>query len=137
MANIVKVKCVSDRSDYLCQIIARMTVKEFPNVVLNILSLKDENVEFEVKWSFPDELFRKASEELSCTIECWWSDDDIGNNTGHMIFDNGNIIEQTYYEPFSSESYETYAYCWEDMDCLEIVDCEYHRKTCSMCGKCN
>ena len=71
------------------------------------------------------------------TIEHWWADEDCGNNSGYMLYENGNVYGD-YDEQGSSDAYEHYDFCWGGSNCIYQDDeGNYHKHDCDTCTGCN
>ena len=99
----------------------------------------DENtISFNTAWSSPETIFIMLSEKYPDKfVEHWWADEDIGNNSGYEVYQNGEIIYGGYNEPYSTEAYNTYVKCWRESDCLYMdKEGNLNRKDCSECDCC-
>lgn len=54
----------------------------------------DENhIEFETAWSMPEEIFKELSKKYNTLVRVEYADEDLGNNCGISIYENGKLIE--------------------------------------------
>lgn len=73
----------------------------------------DDTVIFKTAWSNPEPIMINLSKTYpDKLIKHWWADEDYGNNTGHRIYRNGDIISGDYVDNGSDEAYSIYNKCW-------------------------
>lgn len=97
----------------------------------------EDTIKFETAWSCPEPiLIQLAKMYPDAQIEHWWADEDCGNNTGYMEFEDGKWYGG-YDDACSSDAYEHYDYCWGGSECIyqdeEGNYCKYECETCRKC----
>lgn len=99
----------------------------------------EDTIEFETAWSNPEPVMLKLSKMYpEETIEHWWADEDMGNNSGYRVYQNGEIVEGDYNDFCSSEAYETYIKCWGETNCLyQDEEGLWKRRSCEECEDCD
>ena len=99
--------------------------------------IKDnDTISFETAWSAPQKVIHRLSEMYpDLKIEHWWADEDIGNNTGHSVYQNGQLIYGGRNDNGSSNAYDIYILCWGESNCL-YKDDNGNWKVCS-CDECS
>lgn len=55
--------------------------------------IDDNNVEFETAWSTPYGVLQELSKKYNTRVEVEYADEDMGNNCGRLVFENGNEID--------------------------------------------
>lgn len=80
----------------------------------NVYYINENEVEFDTAWSMPYRLLEKLSEIYETRIEVRYADEDIGNNCGEIIFENGNCVDM--YERDDMFAYELWGYTQEEID---------------------
>lgn len=74
----------------------------------------DNEIQFETAWNDPSPVIAAlAAKYPERRIEHWWADEDVGNNTGYRMWENG-ILSELLYEDCSQEAFENYGYCWDE-----------------------
>jgi hypothetical protein len=99
----------------------------------------EDTITFETAWSNPEQVMLQLSKMYpEATIEHWWADEDIGNNSGYRVYQGGHIIEGDYNDFCSSAAYETYVKCWGESQCLYQDDeGNWIKRDCDECDGCN
>ena len=99
--------------------------------------LDDNTIKFETAWSCPEPVIKKLAETYPDShIEHWWADEDMGNNTGHAWYEDGEWFGG-YDDSCSSDAYEHYNFCWGDSDCIyQDEKGNYCKHECEVCRKC-
>lgn len=54
------------------------------------------NIEFDTAWSTPIPIFKEISKKYNTRVEVEYADEDIGNNCGVMIFEDGELVSRDY-----------------------------------------
>lgn len=100
-------------------------------------TLDENTIQFDTAWSRPEPILKKLAEMYpSLKIEHWWADEDIGYNTGHIVYENGeehggSVVNR------SHEAYEIYIFCHDgESDCLEKVNGVWRHRNCDTCDGC-
>lgn len=51
------------------------------------------SVEFNTAWDTPEPVMRELSKKYHTRVEVYYADEDLGNNCGHYVYDDGDIVE--------------------------------------------
>lgn len=99
--------------------------------------ISENEISFETAWCMPEPVVAKLAEMYpEAEIEHWWADEDMGNNSGYMHYEN----EETYggFDETDTEAYETYVKCWGATNCLyKDEDGYWQRRNCEECSGCD
>ena len=81
---------------------------------MDVLLDEDNTLCFDTAWSAPRPVIKKLAELFpAVSIVHKWSDEDVGNNTGHIEFENGKISFINLPADGSPEAYDLYEECWD------------------------
>ena len=99
----------------------------------------EDTIIFETAWSNPEPVMLKLSEMYpEATIEHWWADEDMGNNSGYRVYRGGQSVDGDYCDSCSNEAYEVYVKCWGKSECLyQGEDGLWQRHNCDTCHSCD
>ena len=89
-----------------------------------LLVLDDDTIAFNTAWSNPEPIiYELARRYPDRTIDHWWADEDMGTNTGHRRWENGEWLEELY-EDHSQEALDTFSACWfmSDKEMEDFLD---------------
>ena len=91
---------------------------------LELLILDDNTIVFSTTWSNPEPIIKELAQRYpDRTIDHWWADEDMGTNTGHRRWENGEWFEELY-EDHSQEALDTFSACWfmSDKEMEDFLD---------------
>lgn len=95
-----------------------------------------DTIQFDTAWGRPEPILKKLTEMYpSARIEHWWADEDTGYNTGHIVYENGEILGGPAINA-SHEAYEIYIFCKGESECLQKVDGMWRHRDCDTCNGC-
>ena len=102
-------------------------------------STDNDRIVFETAWSAPLRLINVLSARFpQVEFEYKWSDEDIGQNCGEGTFCKGETSDIAFYGDCSNEALRLYKECWGNTDCIGVnSDGEYYRKNCAECHGCD
>ena len=100
--------------------------------------IQDNIIEFNTAWSSPLPIIQKLATMFpKLNITHMWADEDIGNNTGIIEYEMGEVLFEEDVQNYSSQAYEIYKKCWDDCDCIaQDENGNYYRKNCEECNMC-
>lgn len=77
---------------------------------------------FDTAWSMPDGIYKALSKMFpKVTIDVEYADEDLGQNCGNVIYENGEVSKETIYNGSTKEAYEFAIALWEDYDLLNYL----------------
>ncbi len=103
-------------------------------------SVIDANtIAFETAWLFPEPVIIQLSKMYpDLGVEVWWADEDMGSNTGHAVYVNGNLVHGGEFKNGSNEAYGAYINCWGESKCLAQDDHgNWYHRDCDSCHLCD
>lgn len=56
-------------------------------------AIGDHEVSFMTPWSLPDEIYKAISKKYNTTVEVEYADESIGENSGKVLYENGEQVE--------------------------------------------
>lgn len=80
----------------------------------------ENNIEFDCAWSMPYNVLKEISKKYQTRVKVDFADEDIGNNCGTIIFENGEEID--YYCGDRNFAYKVWDYTDEDIAEFESYD---------------
>ena len=82
-------------------------------------TIDQDTISFETAWSFPEPVIVQLSKMYpDLEVEAWWADEDVGSNTGHVVYMNGELTDGGDFGNGSQDAYGAYVYCWGESKCL-------------------
>lgn len=75
--------------------------------------IDDDTIVFKTAWSMPEPVIMKLSQMYpDREIDIMFADEGRGSNTGHIVYQNGQVIRGGYNENGSEDALTAYNECW-------------------------